>query len=264
MFQEGDGQLLQLAKELKVLFNCAKCQKELEPPISHCISGHEICSQCKGSSCPFCSAGYAVSSKLMEQVFKVLPKPCKYLDRGCSHVSVSGRHEPFCEFRTIKCRVGKDNECTWSGTVKDWKEHVQSEHKYDHRVFCDRIDSEIREGKINVNFFKVLNWNNNCIYLKCDNKTFLFYLVVNCGEVHYAVRYVPVKSVKDKYILKVTFLYGRSTVLYKNAVEINVLKESELLEDISNYCGKILVDELQIKNTTPISIEFTLIRRKAD
>lgn len=261
-FQDGDGQLLHLAKELKVLFNCAKCQKELEPPISHCISGHEICSQCKGTSCPFCSAGYAVSSKLMEQVFKLLPKPCIYLDRGCSYVSVSGRHEPFCEFRTIKCRVGVDNKCTWSGTVKDWKEHMKSEHSCYHTVFCDRINSKIREGKMNVRFFKIINWNNYCFYLNCDNKTFLFYMVVDCGEVHYTVRYVPVKSVKDNYLLKLTFSSNQSSkVLYKSAVKIDVLEESELLEDVRNYCGTILVDELEFKHPTTITMEFTLIRR---
>lgn len=266
LFQDGDGQLLQLAKELKVLLNCAKCQKELEPPISHCMSGHDICSQCKGTSCPFCSAGYAVSSKWMEQVFKLLPKPCMYLDRGCSYVSVNGRHEPICEFRTIKCRVGKDNKCTWSGTVKDWKKHVESEHR-DHKVICDRINSENGEGKMNVHFFRTLNWNNYCFYLKCDNKTFLFYMVVNCGEVHYAVRYVPVKSVKDNYFLKLTFSNTyNSEVLYKSAVKINVLEESELLEDVSNYCGTILIEELGFKRVGPnkISMEFTLIRRKVD
>lgn len=264
-FQEGDGQLLHLAKELKVLFNCAKCQKELEPPISHCFSGHEICSQCKGTLCPFCSAGYAVSSKLMEQVFKILPKPCMYLDRGCSYVSVNGRHEPFCEFRTIKCRVGVDDKCTWSGTVKDWKEHVESEHSFVYTVVCKRIDSKIRAGEMDVHCFYKINWNNYCFYLECGNKTFLFYMVANCGEVHYAVRYVPVKSVKDNYFLKLTFSSGQSRkVLYKSAVKINVLEESELLEDVSNYCGPILVDELEFKNKNSITMEFTLIRRKVD
>lgn len=195
-----------------------------------------------------------MSSRLMEQVFELLPKPCKLSDRGCTYVSVSGRHEPLCEFRTITCRVGVNNKCTWSGTVRDWMKHVDSEHQDE--IFHVK-DSEVKQP---VNFFNDQNLNNYCLYLPLKGKIFLFFMVKIGGEVLYAVRYVPIEPIKYGYYLTVA-CRGCGILVHMCAVGVKVLEECELAEDMCKSFG-VFIEELESYGYNKLEMRFSLKERK--
>lgn len=226
MLQDTDSDLLQLTKSITQIIKCYKCKRQLDPANSRYISGNIACSQRPGSKCIF-----TVSSKFIEQLVEILPKPCKFSDRGCSNVSLSGRHEMVCELRTIKCVYVQEQSCPWSGTVKDWKSHVKSTHDGKNVVHIPTYAR--KDWYLNYKFDP--SWNGDCIYCEVGSKVFLFVMKRSGDKILFAARYIPQEKFNNEIYLK---LYGSQgnyrnrNIIFKSAVQAKVLEDDETLENI--------------------------------
>lgn len=270
LFQDIDNDLIYLDKIIKEQLKCYKCHLALEPPFKECAAGHIVCSPCQrgGSKCPLCLGELRASCKLVEQLLKLQPKPCKYSDRGCSNVSVNGRHEPVCEFRTINCMMGIGFSCPWSGTVKDWKDHVPSMHKSRTAVYHPTY---YPKEKWSTSYTFVKSWNSVCIYIyhEVRNQVFLFIMKESGDQIHFAVRYIPVQKDNYEFYLKLTgttynsHLRSRTTsrtTSFLCAVKGRILEESETIENIVCEFNGVLMSDVS-KGEVQISFETIKVEK---
>lgn len=226
LFQDDDSDLVHLTNSIKQLIKCFKCKRQLD-----LVSGPILCSQRPGTKCSFLA-----SSKIIAQMMRILPKPCSYSDQGCPNVSLAGSHESICEFRTIKCLVTRETSCSWSGTVKEWKEHVQSIHKVNSQYARQPQCAHSFNQEWNMDYEISQAWDGDCIYHNFQNKVFLFVMKKRGNKVLFAARYVPEEKVNhDVYLMvhgSTGDSYRNAITLFKTAVKAIVLGENESLESI--------------------------------
>lgn len=260
LFQNTDNDLVYLDKIIREHLKCDKCSLPLKSPFIECAGGHIVCSKCLDpTKCPVCLGKFTMSCKLAEKLLTLLPKPCQYSNLGCSNVSVSGRHEPVCQFRAINCMMRTNGPCSWGGTLKEWKEHVAAIHKDHIAEYSPYLDKAI--------WFKECafdeNWNELCIYLEARKKVFLF-IMKKCGDkIHFAVRYIPLKNYNSEFYILLCGTqnsndhFHHSTTVFKFAVKAKALVEGETLEYVICKFYGAFVSEVSKR---PVNIRFDLVK----
>lgn len=117
---------------------CPVCMEYMEPPITFCLGGHNICNNCrpKVSKCPTCKQWFLKTRNVaLENLVLQMKYPCRHRKYGCKDVlsyDVIRKHEAKCGYRPETCPVDKlrlKMICTWTGVTNDVKKHLQEAHK---------------------------------------------------------------------------------------------------------------------------------------
>lgn len=159
---------------------------------------------------------------MVEQILQLLPEPCKYFNKGCSALDLTS-HSQYCEYRPIKCIQGLDYSCKWSGTVRDWIDHVQEKH------ICLKHPSNNTTKEIYHNKFNT--WTV-CVSCHCvDNQYFIMLTKKKHEMLHVTVKHITVGKPNHQYYFEKTFKDNASKdVLYKTPITVGLLLENDSFE----------------------------------
>lgn len=191
---------------------------------------------------------------MLEQVLQVLPEPCPYAKKGCSRMDLPS-HSQYCGYRPIRCVVGTDYSCTWSGTVKDWIDHVKSAHLiYDHL--------SIKNYSCNLNYRKFTgkdSWTI-CVSVHCFDNTYFLVLCMKKNEKLYeTVKHVPLGKTDSQYFLETTIRnHSKKDVLYRVVLTSALLMEDDLFENIAtSFTFEDLIKFAVSEGSLIMSCKFT-------
>lgn len=189
---------------------------------------------------------------MLEQVLDLLPEPCIYADEGCSELAVES-HSLYCQYRPIKCVLGPDSSCEWSGTVRDWVDHAKHSftHKNKHSVEFSSPD-DVKT----LCYGNFSNWTAFGVFYYINNNYFLVFAIKREDMLHVTVRHVPVFKTYKKYYLETTILDTSSYVLYKVLQMASLFSGNERFE---NHSTCFSLDDLSVaivNDTLVVSREF--------
>ena len=126
---------LEILRELE----CPVCQEYMEPPITLCERGHNICSVCKPNvqTCGICRGDYLNTRNItLENIARSCIFPCKHHEEGCVEILPLERrksHYLDCVYETRACPFNKlsKSECPWQGLLSGIKDHVMNVHDFE-------------------------------------------------------------------------------------------------------------------------------------
>lgn len=189
---------------------------------------------------------------MLEQVLELLPEPCIYADEGCSELAVAS-HSLYCQYRPIKCFLGPDSSCDWSGTVRDWVDHAKhsSTHKDMHSAeFSSPDDAKtLRYGSFS-------NWTAFGVFYYINNNYFLVFAIKREDMLHITVRHVPVCKTYKKYYLETTILDKSRYVLYKVLQMASLFSGNERFENNSTCFSLDDLSDAIFNDTLAVSRKF--------
>lgn len=197
-----DIELLKNTLTLQELSECCVCMHALCPSHSLCETGHGVCGKCKSmlTECPMCKGKFVLDNAiLLNQILELLPKPCRYYNKGCTFVGCPRDHEEFCIFRPSQCRV---ITCEFEGTVKDVVDHVKSAHS-----------GKVLKMSPNCEKSGLLQFKNSSSHAICytpifyDGNFFWKYLHKDRAKkvLTHAFYHVPFEQPTKSYVLQVEF-----------------------------------------------------------
>lgn len=117
---------------LMMELQCPVCYGLLtsSPPVRQCSRGHVTCATCaeRVGSCSLCRLSFLPHSPtFVNNLLEVMPRPCKFSDRGCDKICLSNNlHEIYCSFRVVWCRVLNCEELV---QVRDLVKHYEEDHQ---------------------------------------------------------------------------------------------------------------------------------------
>ena len=189
---------------------CPACKQYLEPPITFCLGGHNICNNCRPtvSICPTCKQGFLNTRNVsLENLSLQMTVPCSF--RGCKEIfSLKAllKHGAICGYRIQTCPVDclkLKMVCTWTGIAKDIKKHLQTAHK----DLCEDYNAQHllllpSSNPPNYSYYK---------FLFAYNEIFC-YRLLNQREIMYVVLYYIGPAENDlKYQYKVMVMNNEDT-----------------------------------------------------
>ncbi len=167
------------------LLTCPICYN-IYDKIYVCPNGHSLCSKCirdNSNVCSYCreSINLNTRNRVLEEMLENMKLPCSYYKFGCKKTILNNtrcKHESNCIYQPLKCHI---DLCNHEANYKDMKEHIYNKHynnyyniiKSDlncHHVFKLTFDILKHINFIslnnNSNIFKILDINDNLIYVK--------------------------------------------------------------------------------------------------
>ncbi|XP_069676225.1 E3 ubiquitin-protein ligase SIAH1B-like [Periplaneta americana] len=113
-----------LSKSLKSLLECPVCFEFMTPPITQCLNGHNICSNCKPqlTLCPTCREPLTITSRNV--ALENIAETCLAENLNTTQIKV-----PSLTHREYECLAGKAKGCTWKGRRSDLWTHVLHNHE---------------------------------------------------------------------------------------------------------------------------------------
>lgn len=244
------------------LLTCPICYNMYDK-IYVCPNGHSLCSKCFNNSniCSYCRANIDINTRnrVLEEMLENMKLPCSYYKYGCNRDILNidrNKHESHCLHQPLKCHI---DLCNHESNYNDMVDHIYNIHgnemissnKNIHHSFkfVFNIQNNINFASLNdnCNIFKILDINNNLIFVKwfiqtgllknlqyddpnelCKNKALCFVLL----GIHNNKFNI---NIYNKYETK----FGKYTMLNK-------------LKNNINYCNTIaipLVSVYDIKHT---------------
>jgi hypothetical protein len=182
---------------------CPACKEYMEPPITFCQGGHNICRNCRPivSSCPTCKQRFLETRNISLENMSVQMKfPCSYSKYGCKDTfphSAIREHKATCSYRPQTCPVDYlmlKRICTWTGTTKDVKKHLQTAHAnlcidYNHDYYMEFSSSHPSNYRYKFVF--------------AYNEIFCYRLLIEREIMHVVVHYIGPAENDMKYQYKV-------------------------------------------------------------
>ncbi|RZB39071.1 Sina domain containing protein, partial [Asbolus verrucosus] len=113
---------------------CPVCFDYITPPIYQCVTGHSICSECKGqvAECPTCKEEIKNTQNFtLEKMAYFLTYPCRFTEYGCDFASKPGKikqHQKYCLHGPHYCPLREYENCNWKDSVKNIYSHVLNAH----------------------------------------------------------------------------------------------------------------------------------------
>lgn len=212
---------------IEKIAQCPVCLDIAKGPVAQCSNGHITCGKCREplEECSICRGPFiATISRILEELLTFLPKNCPYTDKGCGAVSLLDNHSQYCEFRPIKCLVGEDKTCQWTGTINDWREHVKGEHEnyvLEPRGFNQPVTLLFNDIKA--------NWKACCYYQEVEGELFLYYVWKDGNKFCHTLKHVQCKKAKQEFYYKVKF-FSQEQLFYKSLIPSTTFKEDTPLE----------------------------------
>jgi hypothetical protein len=197
---------------------CPACKEYMEPPITFCLGGHNICSNCRPtvSRCPTCKKGFLKSRNFsLENLSLQMKFPCSYSKYGCKDTF------PCNEIREQKAKCGYRQErcpvdylmlkmiCTWTGIANDVKQHLQTAHT----DLCEDYNAEKLVVVPSYNCFK---------FTFAYNEIFCYRSLIEDSILHVVVHYIGPAENDIKYQYKVMVMNKEGT----ESVDVTLLARS--------------------------------------
>lgn len=251
-----------ILKELE----CPVCYEYMEPPITICGNGHNICFACKPNlhRCPTCRERFLpVRNLSLEKISRHIGFPCSNNKAGCPEllpIHLLSEHQAECAFGSYRCPFSKISNvnCTRNCPITDLKSHVLRDHK--------GMSLEIYGGG------KFYSHLSPLTHTLCMSKALLvfgelFYAVwkVIAGGLYCAVIYVGPENKSSKYTFRFTLtainkIETVSTCLITKSYSENIheiLKPGNCI--VVNY--DTIKEMFAIENKLPFKLEISKLKR---
>lgn len=188
---------------------------------------------------------------MIEQVLELL-EPSIYANEGCSELAVAS-HSLYCQNRPIKCVLGPDSSCEWSGTVRDWVDHAKqsSTHKNEHSVEFSSPDIAIT-----LIYEAFSNWTAFGVFYYINNNYFLVFAIKREDMLHVTVRHVPVCKPDEKFYLETTILDSSRNVLYIVLQMASLFSGDERFENNTTCFSLDDLSDVIVNDTLVVSRRF--------
>jgi hypothetical protein len=195
---------------------CPACKEYMEPPITFCQGGHNICSNCRPtvSSCPTCKQGFLeIRNIILENLSLQMKFPCRYSKYGCKDTfphSAIREHKAKCGYRPQICPVDYlmlKGKCSWTGTAEDVKQHLQTAHarlcgeyKRAHLIFLSSSNAPTKRNK----------------FLFAYDEVFCYCLRIQRERMYVVLHYIgPAKNdMKYRYEVKLMNTESKESVVF--------------------------------------------------
>ncbi|KAJ8871134.1 hypothetical protein PR048_027438 [Dryococelus australis] len=115
------------------VLTCPRCREYLEPPITLCEKGHNVCRRCRPRMrhCPICSKKLLDTRNVsLEAIARDTLFPCRYAAEGCRETRQLGdiaAHHAVCALRVYSCPWVAER-CTWRGAKTSMADHLRAAH----------------------------------------------------------------------------------------------------------------------------------------
>jgi hypothetical protein len=220
-----------IGKSVLTELECPACKGYMVPPITFCLGGHNICSNCRPTvpSCPTCKQRFMKTRNVsLENLSLQMKFPCRYSKYGCKDTfpyNAFREHEAICGYSPQKCPVHYlkiKMSCTWTGIAKDVKKHLKSAHK----EVCEDYNVQhllLVPSLIAPNF--------SYKFLFAYNEIFCFRLLIQRFVMHVVLHYIGPAENDLKYQYKIIFMNNEDTedvVVTRRAKRITEPEDDEL------------------------------------
>jgi hypothetical protein len=218
---------------------CPACKEYMEPPITFCLGGHNICSNCRPivSSCPICKQWFLKTRNVsLENLSLQMKFPCSYSKYGCKDTfphSAIREHIAICGYRPQTCPVDYlmlKMICTWTGNAKDVKQHLQTAHA----DLCEDY---------NAHHLLVLPSSNASNYhykfLFAYNEIFCYRLIIQHGVMYVVLHYIELAESDMKYQYKVMVMNTEDTEGFAVTLLARSFTEPQDDQFFPNNCLKL-------------------------
>lgn len=189
---------------------------------------------------------------MLEQVLELLPEPCIYADKGCSELAVAS-HSLYCQYRPIKCFLGPDSSCKWSGTVRDWVDHAKHDSTHENKHSVEFSSPDVAKT---LTYKRFSNWTAFGLFYYINNNYFLVFAIKREDMLHVTVRHVPVCKTYKKYYLETTILDNSRYVLYKVLQMASLFSGNERFENNSTCFSLDDLSDAIVNDTLAMSRKF--------
>jgi E3 ubiquitin-protein ligase SIAH1 len=199
-----------IGKSVLIELQCPACKQYMVPPITFCLGGHNICSNCRpiASSCPTCKQWFLKTRNVsLENLSLQMKFPCRYSKYGCKETfpyNAFREHEAICDYSPQTCPVDYMRLkmiCTWTGISKDLKEHLSSVHE----DLCEDYNAQ----------HLLLLPNSHASYsykfLFAYNEIFCYRLLFQRGIMYVVLHYIGPAENDLKYQYKVIVMNNEDT-----------------------------------------------------
>lgn len=184
-----------LSKSLASLLECPVCFDFMAPPITQCLNGHNICSNCKPriSLCPTCRVPLTITSRnvALENVAETI------MDNNSKAKSKASPKQ-----RVYECLAGKGKDCTWKGRRSELWAHVR--HNHGGQAMCWRKETQM--FRVSNHEFNVSASSTQLISVFDQLFWYQFRQDSNKGKWCQAIQYIGAK--KEASMYKYTLEFG--------------------------------------------------------
>ena len=176
-----------LSKDVLEQLECPVCREYMQPPITLCANGHNICSRCKQKiqNCPICREPFfQTRNRTLEKLAERVKCPCPNKAHGCTltfPIAIIRKHQDVCAYSPIACPIRQFVHCGWKSTFKEVKQHVTEKHKNWVTNMTGMTDVLIK------------NFNKNKVYVRIillNNDVFQQRFEVLGSAVYYVIKYI--------------------------------------------------------------------------
>lgn len=164
------------------LLTCPICYN-IYDKIYVCPNGHSLCSKCFYNSniCSYCRVNIDSNTRnrVLEEMLESMKLPCSYYKFGCRKNILNNnrcKHEYHCTYKPLKCHL---DLCNHESNYCDMIHHINNTHNYYDIIksnsdihhyfqFSFDVSQNINFTSLNenCNIFKILDINNNLIFIK--------------------------------------------------------------------------------------------------
>ena len=229
-----------LSKGVLEQLECPVCTEYMQPPITLCANGHNICSSCKQKlqNCPICREPLSrIRNKALEKLAERVECPCPNEPHGCTltfPIALIREHEDVCRFGSFCCPLSFRIACIWRGSLTEIKGHVLQEHK------------ELLRRMFGLTEQTVKKFNKAHIYvdilLTNDNLFFEAYGIVG-DAFYYIIQYIGPESESSKFKYKFVLENGSDEITLCNVASSYSMDVKAVY--ISGKCVKLFYDTIE-------------------
>ncbi|KAJ9581393.1 hypothetical protein L9F63_023428, partial [Diploptera punctata] len=172
-----DEKIKDIMSELK----CPLCTKMLVSPITMCINGHNICSNCKPKlkKCPIIRI-LNTRNLALEHMTNKIEISCSYRVNGC-HQKILPQdmreHKSRCPYAPTTCPIAKELGlyCTWNGVRDGLKDHIFSKHRNETLMHEGNDMAIITEYSPRETYLRHVIAYNNIFYRRIEVRDYMWY-----------------------------------------------------------------------------------------
>lgn len=175
-----------LSEDFLKELECPVCMEYMAPPITMCVSGHNICNSCrpKLKECPTCRQPFLnVRNKALENLSLLAKYPCPYKRYGCQLVFAQEQiteHQILCPYRSYNCPLSEAEGimCKWLGIREDVREHVEAYHRNRLTQLDFLKEVLIRKYRPEIKYSRVIIACDEVFYQQFQVIDNIFYFVI--------------------------------------------------------------------------------------
>ncbi|XP_069680184.1 E3 ubiquitin-protein ligase Siah1-like [Periplaneta americana] len=220
---------------------CPVCMEYMLPPITFCLNGHNVCTNCKPqlTNCPTCRQPFVnIRNVALEKLARQMKYPCTYRKFGCKETFPPGlitQHQTRCRYSPQRCPLDRLRKlkCTWTGNASEVKKHLKDTHKDQCLEYNGRHSLVLSGIKASCGYFRLLFAYNEIFYRHFQIKD---------GVMYATLQYIGPIENASKFRYKVIFVNKKNT---ESIIVTHAARSiSENLEDIFNSgnCLKLHYD----------------------